>query len=303
MISTEKYRVLVTGASGLIGGDAVKALHLEGFDVKGLYKTLPSLELPYKTIEGNLVSDTLLRITKAEDFNIVVHCAAYIPKNNSDLALAAVINRKIDENVIDYAVKKKARLIYVSGTSIYGNSTVEFTEESGIDPQGEYVMAKYASEQSIQEKVQDYVTLRVSAPYGPYQRSRTVLRIFIENALRDQPLRYYGTGAREQDFTAVEDVSKAIVSCIKTPEAKGVFNIASGKPITMKSLARIVKKQVPGTKSIVEASGLADEQEGFHARFSIEKAKTVLGWSPGVSIEQGIAKWINHFTVENRSDK
>lgn len=303
MISTDKYRVLVTGASGLIGGDALKALHLEGFDVKGLCKTLPSIELPYKTIEGNLVSDTLLKITKAEDFNIVVHCAAYLPKNNSDLAMAGVINRKIDENVIDYAVEKKARLIYLSGTSIYGNSKVEFTEESGIDPQGEYVTAKYASEQSIQGKVQDYVTLRVSAPYGPHQKSRTVLRIFIENALRNEPLRYYGTGAREQDFTAVEDVSKAIVSCIKTPEAKGIFNIASGKPITMKSLARIVKEQVPGTKSIVGASGLADEQEGFQARFSIEKAKTVLGWSPGVSIEQGIAKWINHFTVENRSDK
>lgn len=293
--------VLVTGAAGLIGSYTIRLLHDYGAKVAGLYKKVPQDPLPWPVLSGDLAGVSMDAIAgDATQYRAIVHCAAYLPATDAELAKAFRINRSIDENVIEYVSGYAVKLIYLSGTSVYGCSGDTFTEDAAPHPQGDYVTGKYDSENEIKSLIKNYVILRVSAPYGPCQKSRTVLRIFIENAFAQKPLLYYGSGEREQDFTYAGDVAKAILKCIEKPEVNGIFNIASGKPLNMKMLARIVVDNVNDSKSDIQASGIPDKQEDCKARFSIEKARNQLGWEPETSPEAGIRKWISQIADENR---
>lgn len=292
--------ILVTGAGGLIGSWTLKVLYDHGIPVMGWYRTAPVKGMPWKVLTGDLATigaEAFADLVKACD--TIVHCAAYLPAKNDELEKALVVNKKIDENAVKCAVSGNKRLIYLSGTSVYGFSNDMADEETATELKG--IARKYEVENLIKEKVEKYVILRVSAPYGPGQQSRTVLRIFIENALAQKPLLYYGSGEREQDFTFAGDIALAVLKCIEQPGVIGIFNITSGKAVNMKNLARVVVDQVPGSRSEVKAAGIPDEQEKCKARYSIRKAKEVLGWQPGTSIEEGIKKWAIHLKNESRS--
>lgn len=304
MSSIDRDIILVTGAAGLIGSCALKVLHENGMNIAGLYKTSPLGNFQWPVVIGDLSENSLDSIVgRNRTFTTIVHCAAYLPLNSDELGKASLINRKIDNNIIQDVSGKKIKLIYLSGTSVYGFSDEICTEETIPNPEGEYVQEKYETENSIKNEVDDHTILRVSAPYGPGQRSRTVFRIFIENALQHKPLLYYGSGVREQDFTYAGDVARAILKCVQHPEINGLFNIASGETITMKDLAHLVVRSVEGSKSEVRAAGLPDIQESYKARFSIEKAEKILKWTPEVSLEQGIQKWLTYLADENRNIK
>ncbi len=95
-------------------------------------------------------------------------------------------------------------MIYISSASLYGASNAElYTEEDPVNPKEGYLLAKYKAELlTINSLFKKAVILRVNAPYGPKQRTRTVLQIFIENALGGLDLLYNGLGSREQAFLA-----------------------------------------------------------------------------------------------------
>jgi nucleoside-diphosphate-sugar epimerase len=133
--------------------------------------------------------------------------------------------------------------------------------------------------------------LRISAPYGPGQRNRTVLRIFIERAISSMDLLYFGTGDRTQDFTSATDVAQAVICSIRRKRG-GVFNIAGGNPISMKELAKLVVKCVSGCRSKIVPAGVPDSQESYRADFEILKAKRELGWAPQISLTEGVKQWI-----------
>src|SRR5206468_6039704 len=101
---------------------------------------------------------------------------------------------------------------------------------------------------------------RLVAPYGPRQTRNTVLRRFLDLALSDQPLRYYGTGERTQDFLHVDDAAGAIALAARH-RAAGTFLLASGTAIRMRDLAKLVI-EATGSRSTVEAAGVSDPEEG-----------------------------------------
>ena len=227
-----------------------------------------------------------------------VHLAARLPPSfdSPEARQVAETNEKMDANVFHACRRLGLPLVFASGASVYGQSSDSpLTEQSAPAPFGPYPEAKLRSEQAGQDLLCSigvpFASLRISAPYGPGQKARTVLNIFMERALQGLPLTYHGTGSREQDFTWAGDVGEAICQAL-LKRRSGIFNISSGRPVTMKELAELVVRTVPECRSEVIHSGQADPQEGFKARISIEKASRELGWNPAVSLEEGIARCI-----------
>ena len=287
-------KVLVTGAGGLIGSATVGLLWRQGIQVTGLYKGNTSESLKWPVLVGDLAGIPLGNIAGIDiPFKTIIHCAAHLPAGTDDLATAAQVNAKIDSNVVHYASAFGSRLIFISGTSVYGCSKDLCQEESPADPIGPYVLEKLKSEKEIQKVLSDYLILRVSAPYGPFQKSRTVLRIFVENALSNQTLYYYGSGKREQDFTFVDDVAECILQSLSHEQVNGVFNVASGNAISMRELGNLIVSLLPNCTSSVAPKGSEDLQEDCLARFSIEKAARLLNWKPTTPIKEGLKKMIN----------
>jgi nucleoside-diphosphate-sugar epimerase len=223
----------------------------------------------------------------------LVHAAAQLP-GLQDSGHAAEHNRAVDERVFLQAMKAGCRVIYVSGTSVYGPTTglEPLAEDAAIRPADPYVAAKAEGEGSGHRLAARYgvpfTALRVSAPYGPLQRAPTVLQTFVSRAVSGEPLGYHGSGTREQTFTFVDDVADAVLRAVGGPP--GVYNVAGSGPVTMKRLAEMVAEAAGLPSRLVRGSGEADPQEGFLARYDINRARRSLGWSPRVDLASGLAR-------------
>ena len=279
-------KTVVTGALGLIGGHALRALLRAGQDVVGVDRTVSTVaSAAYVALDlvGPDAARELVRLAP----DVIVHAAAVLPPRlfGPEAAATAEANRAMDDAVIEAARALGCRVIYLSGTSLYGCVQAPCTEESAVAPRGPYLEEKHRTEARLLGL--DATILRVSAPYGRGQRAMTVLRRFVERASNGEELLYYGSGAREQDFTSAEDVAAAIVAAAQAADARGVFNVASGRGVSMKELGALVI-QCLGSRSLARAAGVDDPEESCRARIVITKAERALGWLPAVSLEDGI---------------
>ncbi len=290
----ENMKILITGAGGLIGSYTIENLHSNGYKVFGLYRERPAVNKRWDIIESDLLQDESIKIIKSIEPDLIVHCAAILPQThgNKTASEAARLNDVIDNRIIHFCIhNEKCRLVYMSGTSIYSLKNYPCNEESEVIPIGPYLQAKYKTEKLIRALKNNHIILRISAPYGPGQKSNTVLKIFIENAISNKDIFYFGSGNRTQDFTHAIDIAHAIANVVLNKSASGVLNLSGGNPVTMKSLASLVIKSIPGTTSRVYGSNKSDPQEQYRANIDISKAKKVLNWDPEILLPQGIRDW------------
>jgi nucleoside-diphosphate-sugar epimerase len=284
--------VLVTGASGLIGGHAAWALRAEGFNVTEVCRK--------RTADGDGLLEADLTEPSAEEImvaarpEVIVHCAAAIPADffSEDAERASRINRRMDDLVLRASSKLGARLIFCSSTSVYGFTGSPWNEDSTLSPQGAYATAKVETENKIAKSGLSHVILRLSSPYGPGQRGRTVLLLFIERAMQNLDLLYYGTGARQQDFIAAADVAAAVTHAVRRSAVSGIFNIASGSSISMKELGELILKCVSNSRSQLRSAERDDPQENYRAAFNVTKTRKLLGWAAAIPLDKGISEWV-----------
>jgi nucleoside-diphosphate-sugar epimerase len=292
--------ILVTGASGLIGYEVCRLFDYESAEY-GYITNSNRVGLGGQHFQIDLRSQKQLRrIAKAFTGGVIIHCAAVIPKGLGECESQVFQqNQTIDNNIVELALQNRSRIIYLSSTSVYGRLVKVPMYESMDCPTTElspYSSGKLLSEALVSSAGRHNIILRVNAPYGVRQRNRTVLKMFIENALENVDLSFHGSGERSQDFTHSIDVARLIIKCIES-SAAGVFNVSFGQPISMRELAKLVKRIVPGCRSQVVASGVADPQEEFRALFDSSKARTQLDWCPQISIADGIKEWAASFSL------
>lgn len=293
-------KVLVTGATGFIGRYVCQKLTQNGYKVIRVVRPRSRFEESegQEALHIDLCEPGSLECAIKDKPDTVVHLAAVVPLSfaGAEATKAAHVNRRIDKNVFLACRALGTGVVYASGTSVYGlgNSEVK-SESSSVRPIGPYAAGKLAGEQ-MGERILfqlglPFTVLRINAPYGPGQRAKTVLNLFIERAINGLPLFYHGTGSRQQDFTYIEDVADAVIKAVIQGRS-GIYNISGGHPISMRQLAEIVVRCVPECTSCVGPSGEEDPQEGATAMYSIKQAMTDLGWQPQVSLESGIRAWV-----------
>lgn len=295
-------RVLVTGAGGFLGRRVSERLAREGHEVVAVVRPgCPAAAHGARTVGLDLLEPGAVRRALKDGPEVVAHFAALTPPSffGPEAERAAEANRRIDENVFLACEEMGARAVYASGTSVYGQGGSEVRDEtSPVSPVGPYAAAKLEGERAgerLRRRGLAFTALRISAPYGPGQRARTVLRLFIERGLQGLPLLYHGTGSRRQDFTHVDDVADAVTrACRLAPS--GIYNVCAGRPVTMRELAELVVRCLPGCTSRVGPSGREDAQEGAGASYSNERARRELGWRPRVSLEEGVSDWAERLT-------
>lgn len=206
--------------------------------------------------------------------DVLVHFGAALPGQIPE-AEAAALNRALDAERFDEALRRRLPVVYAS------------TAHPGDGP---YRAAKLASAADGLRLFADagvpFTSLRISAPYGPGQVARTVLRIFLERARADQPLTYHGTGSREQDFIHATDVASSVLAALRCP-THGAFPVASGQPVTMRALAELIVR-VTGSESPIASSGQPDPQEGQQVRVDVSPTRDAIRWRPTVSLAEGL---------------
>lgn len=276
--------ILLTGAKGLIGSAIEKKLIAHQVEYTAVVRQ--HISNP-RQIKADLAEDC--RELLGLEPKVIIHCAAVVPNASVLETHCKEVNRKIDRNVISLASNSKALLVYLSGTSVYGFGEFNDVKEDVIlkENLSPYVHGKLLTEQEISKAGLRSVILRVSAPYGDNLKHPTVLKTFIESAINNKDLLFYGTGQRKQDFTHVSDIGDVAINVLNR-NVTGTFNISYGSPVSMLELAHLVVSRITGCTSRIVASGKPDPQEGYRASFDTSSARKLLDWNPKISIQEGI---------------
>lgn len=299
-------KILVTGASGFIGTHLVSNLLASRYDVSAISKTGGNIG-DFKIDAVDCTDwDALEKYISGNQFDSVIHLAASIHSKlwgRDDSNISMLKNTQMVANILGILKnrsKNNFNLVYVSSVSVHsGLNNINIFEDLPINPINPYSMGKYFGELICQYYISIGVPiaiLRVAAPYG-FRMHDTVLKKFIERAIYSQDLGLYGDGSRSQDFVYIKDIVEGIVlACDK--RANGVFNISSGKSVSMKELAEMVLKIMPHSKSKIVHAPQDDPEKDYNVSYLYERARRSFGYKPKYSLEMGLKETINEMMKE-----
>lgn len=302
----ECLRVLVTGGAGFIGSHLVKALLRAGHFVRvldnfstGSMDNIVDVARDVEIVVGD-VRDYSVVEKCVRGVDVVIHLAALID-------VAESIERPdlyFEVNVIGtHNIAKACRgvnvLIFASSSSVYGDPLkIPIPEDHLLSPRSPYAASKAAGEALIQAFSSIYgyrpIILRIFNVYGPKQ-SRAYAGVvieFIRRVLRREPPIIYGDGEQTRDFIHISDVIDAIMKAMSIERARGVFNIGSGKAVTINQLAKLILKTLnrEDLKPVYAPPRPGDIK---HSIADITKSRKILGFEPKISLEEGIKTLIN----------
>lgn len=310
--------VLVTGGAGFIGSHLVRRLAEVGGRVRvlddlstGFASNLDDVRDRVELMEGDLTNpEDCARA--AAGVEVVFHHGALpsVPVSVKDPVKSHHVNVTGTLNMLiaarDAGVR---RFVYAGSSSAYGDQDNELKhEELAPRPLSPYAAAKLAGEHYVQAFAESFglggVVLRYFNVFGPRQNPDSpysaVIPLFIRAALRGERPVIYGDGTQSRDFTYVENNVEANILAAKAESLSPgrVYNVACGTSYSLLELLEVVN-EVLGTsvEPIFEARRPGDV---LHSKADISRARSELGYEPGVSFKHGLEKTINWYR-ENSS--
>jgi nucleoside-diphosphate-sugar epimerase len=305
---------LVTGGAGFIGSHIAEALLKEGHRVRildnfstGRRDNLQTLQTSFASsleiIEGD-IRDRKACDQAVSGLDFVFHQAAQVsvPQSIHDPETTQEINIRGTLNVFQACQKAGIkRLVLASSTSIYGDNPIEKDakkpkrESMSPNPLSPYALSKLVGEYycRIFSNLYDLpaVALRYFNVFGPRQDPNSeyaaVIPKFIERLLQKASPIIYGDGKQSRDFVFVADVVQAnLKACHQTGVAGEVFNVASGRSVTLLQLLENLKKIFKTDQSAVFAPARPGDIR--YSSANIQKARKLLDYQPEVGLRQGL---------------
>ena len=311
-------KVLITGAEGFIGSHLTEVLVQQGFDVKafclytstgtkGWLDTLPETILKNLEVNPGDIRDRNTLDRAMEDCDTVFHLAAHISIPYSYIAPSSFIDTNVTGtlNILQAALDHKIEhLIVTSSSEVYGTAVqIPINEEHKLQPQSPYAASKVAADALAWSFFKSYqlpvTILRPFNTFGPRQSTRAIIPSIIMQLLRGTQSLELGSTTPTRDFTFIDDLVKAFIETGKKPDLAGnVYNISSGKEISMRELAHILLNKISPEISLVtkEERLRPSESEVFRLLGDATKFSERTSWKPKITFEEGIDKTITWFS-------
>lgn len=299
-------RVLCTGGCGYIGSHVVDELVRQDIETyvlrSGFRSKKKNVSKDAHIIVGDLRDFSELRkATKDMDFvfhlgGIVSHYCDKYPDLAIDVNIKGTWNLK--KACVRNSVK---RIVFASSSFVYGDPIyTPVTEEHPTNPKDVLGITKLAAEKILQAPHPsqiNYTILRLFNIYGPRQYSdklyTSVISTWMPKALKNEPLEIHADGKQNLDFVYVGDVAKAFAYCLHDNAENQVFNVGSGKPISMNQLASLINTI---TKNM--AKPYYNPKHPAYFKFvqaDIQKIKQKLGWHPSTTLYEGLQSTAQFF--------
>ncbi|HEY7778092.1 MAG TPA: NAD-dependent epimerase/dehydratase family protein, partial [Nitrososphaeraceae archaeon] len=134
----------------------------------------------------------------------------------------------------------------------------------------------------------DAIILRVSVIYGNRQPKKNTISKFINRYRNSRPifLHKYKNGFQKVDMINVSDVCDAIITALESKKKFAIYNIASGKPVTVQDIIKILKNNI-NSNSKIKVKNIG--KRAIHFYYDIKSAKEELNFKPKNSLEEGIS--------------
>lgn len=316
-------KVLVTGGAGFIGSHLSEMLLDSGHKVfviddlsTGTLKNISRLRKNknFQFIKGSVLNQRKMAALVKKVDQIYHLAAAVGVRTIMEKPLDSFLsNLKGTEVVLELAMRYKTPILFTSSSEVYGkNDSLPFREEddrvygSAYNDRWGYAFAKAADEfltlAYFKEKGLPAIVVRLFNVIGTRQTGAygMVVPRFVKQALANQSITIYGTGSQTRCFCDVKDAASALIKLMDCPQALGqIFNLASEEEITIKNLAKLIKRLTRSKSRIKhvpyrEVFG-KDFADMARRRADITKVRRLIGYRPRVTLEQSIKKIINSF--------
>ena len=308
---SNRRRVLVTGGAGFLGSHLCERLLARGDDVlcvdnlySGTKDNIASLlGNPHFELQRHDVTFPLY-VEVDEIYNLACPASPvhyqFDPVQTTKTSVHGAIN------MLGLAKRVKARIFQASTSEVYGDPKVHPQPEEywgHVNPIGrracydegkrcaETLFFDYRRVHGLEIKV-----ARIFNTYGPrmHQNDGRVVSNFIVQALKGEPITVYGDGSQTRSFCYVDDLIEAFIRFMDTPaEHTGPLNLGNPKEFTILELAKRVIA-LTGSRSQIVFHPLPGD-DPLQRQPDIGKARALLGWQPGVELEDGLRKTIGHF--------
>ncbi len=289
-------RVLVTGASGLIGRHAMSELQRHGVELRTFQRSDP-LQPDVEHIAGDVRSDRDKLCAATRGCEVVVHLAGRgdVAESRRDPLGSAELNASGTLNALEAARHADAALILASTQRVYPLQPSLCREDADLQPDSPYGYAKWVAELWCRMASEQYgvptTVLRFFSVYGPGQQPNGgsgVVTIFLQAALANEPLVVQSAGKR--DFTDVRDAARAICLAVQRPHPPEhrIYNVATGHGTSFRELAELVV-QVSGRGSRIDEQ--INEPPGRDLVPDISRARHELGFEPCITLREGLESY------------
>lgn len=297
--------ILITGGNGFLAGHLIDRILKDCDNVELLVLTRVNSDRKRIFCKSNKVKCFSVDLDKNKlarsclksvgDIDVCVHLAGYIPlssdSEHDNPRECFLSNLSGTMNLVNALGKKIKHFIFSSTIDVYGDySQQKITETSSTNPETFYASSKLAAENYLRVHSKNnqipVSILRFSHIYGPREKSKKVISIFLKSSIEDKKIHVKNADVR-RDFIYIDDAVDSIIRAIDF-KSNEIFNIGSGSSTSIADLAQAVsriskKKQVRSKKQLLKA-----RSKQFH--FDIGKAKKYLDFAPRVSLESGLVK-------------
>jgi len=247
-------RVLVTGASGLLGCKLAKALS-EGYEVIPTHNT--HLAHPHSVRMDIVDRKEVARVLSTVKPELIVHAAAEtnVDKCETSRELAWSVNAEGTRSIAEVCGKIGAKLVYVSTDYVFDGEKGLYGEEDKANPVNYYGVTKLKGEEFVREFCEDFVISRTSVLYG-WHPSRVNFATWVIDSLRNGR-RIVVVEDHYNSPTLADDLAEAILR-IARKDAAGVYHIAGSERISRYDFAMKVAEIFGLNRSLITPAKMKD---------------------------------------------
>ena len=304
-------RIVVSGSAGFVGSHMCERLLNEGHSVVALDNFLTGSPANLAHLEKHprllfVEQDITRPFTVDGPVDCVVNMASpaspkdYLEHPIETLDVGSIGSR----NMLELALAKGARYLVTSTSECYGDPQVHPQVETywgNVNPVGprscydeskrfaEAITMAYHRKHGVRTNI-----ARIFNTYGPRMKldDGRVVPAFLDQALRGEPMTVFGTGSQTRSFCYVSDLVDGLYRLMQSDERYPV-NLGNPREMTILEFAAHIRAMT-GTKSEIIFHPLP-EDDPKQRKPDITKARTVLGWEPRISLEDGLRETVEYF--------
>jgi dTDP-glucose 4,6-dehydratase len=303
-------RAVITGAAGFIGSHLSEALLDRGWTVVGVDNLLTgNIENIAHLVNRDFTfikHDVTNYIYIDGPVDAVFHWAS--PASPIDYLELPIPTLKVGalgtHKALGLAKAKGSRFIIASTSEVYGDPLEHPQKETywgnvnPVGPRGVYDEAKRFAEAMTMAYHRyhglDTKIVRIFNTYGPRMRLNDgrAVPAFMSQALRGEDVTIFGSGKQTRSFCYVSDLVDGIIR-LSESKVNDPVNIGNPHEMTIEEIARTIIKMT-GSKSKIVYRPLPEDDPKVRQP-DITRARTLLGWEPKVSLEEGLTKTLEYF--------
>ncbi len=303
--------ILITGAAGFLGSHLCDFFLSKGFYVIGIDNFFTGSKKNLEHLKSNKFFDFIdhdvcdkLTINKKIDY--ILHFAS--PASPIDYLKYPIETLKIGstgtENILNFALNKKSRIVVASTSEIYGDPLEHpqkenyFGNVNPVGPRGVYDEAKrfleaittaYHTKLGLNSGI-----VRVFNTYGPRMRVNDGRAIpnFINQSLKHSNITIYGNGKQTRSFCYVSDTVLGVYKLLLSDYSFPV-NIGNPTEFSINKLVSLIQNLIPSNSKITFHD--LPENDPKIRKPDITRAKDLLNWEPKVELKDGLQLTLNYF--------